>query len=142
MRRSALAQSTHQSAGQTAAVFPRREPAFHRRETHHTVTVEHIDHDVEAVNQLRLLKSEGAAREQLEIYFGKNGLTRFERLLALEDTRAMDAAKGGVLRPRLLLASAPRLWLALPARRAGDILRVQGYILAFGLRPADASGSA
>jgi hypothetical protein len=62
-------------------------------ETHHTITVEHVDHDREAVSQLRMLKSEGVAREQLEIYFGKNGLTRFERLLALEDTRAMDAAK-------------------------------------------------
>jgi hypothetical protein len=62
-------------------------------ETHHTITVEHVDHDREAVSQLRMLKSEGVAREQLEIYFGKNGLTRFERLLALEDTRAMNAAK-------------------------------------------------
>jgi hypothetical protein len=62
-------------------------------ETHHTITVEHVDHDQEAVGQLRMLKSEGVAREQLEIYFGKNGLTRYERLLALEDARAMDAAK-------------------------------------------------
>jgi hypothetical protein len=40
-----------------------------------------------------MLKSEGVTREQLEIYFGKNGLTRFERLLALEDARASDAAR-------------------------------------------------
>jgi uncharacterized protein with GYD domain len=62
-------------------------------ETHHTITVEHVDHDAEAVGQLRMLRGEGISREQLEIYFGKNGLTRFERLLALEDARSMDAAK-------------------------------------------------
>jgi hypothetical protein len=62
-------------------------------ETHHTITVEHVDHDAEAVGELRTLKGLGVARERLEELFGKNGLTRFERLLALEDARAMDAAK-------------------------------------------------
>jgi hypothetical protein len=62
-------------------------------ETHHTITVEHVDHDAEAVGELRMLKSVGVTRERLEELFGKNGLTRFERLAALEDARASDAAK-------------------------------------------------
>jgi hypothetical protein len=62
-------------------------------ETHHTITVEHVDHDAEAVGELRMLKSVGVTRERLEELFGKNGLTRFERLAALEDARASNAAK-------------------------------------------------
>jgi phage terminase small subunit len=62
-------------------------------ETHHTITVEHVDHDAEAVGELRTLKSLGVVRERLEELFGKNGLTRYERLLALEDARRSEAAK-------------------------------------------------
>jgi hypothetical protein len=62
-------------------------------ETVHHVVVQHVDHDAEAVGELRMLKSVGVARERLEKLFGKNGLTRFERLAALEDARASNAAK-------------------------------------------------
>jgi phage terminase small subunit len=62
-------------------------------ETHHHVTVEHIDHDAEAVAQLRILKGLGVARAKLEEVFGVNGITRFERLLQIEDSRRADAAK-------------------------------------------------
>jgi hypothetical protein len=62
-------------------------------ETHHHVTVEHVDHDAEAVGELRTLKSLGVAPEKLLELFGRNGLTRFERLLALEDTRRSEAAR-------------------------------------------------
>jgi hypothetical protein len=61
--------------------------------THQHVTVEHIDHDAEAVAQLRVLKGLGVAHEKLIEVFGTNGLTRFERLLALEDGKRADAAK-------------------------------------------------
>jgi hypothetical protein len=61
--------------------------------THSHVTVEHIDHDAEAVGQLRVLKGLGVTHEKLVEVFGTNGLTRFERLLALEDGKRADAAK-------------------------------------------------
>jgi phage terminase small subunit len=62
-------------------------------ETHHHLTVEHIDHDKEAVAQLRALKSLDVSRAKLEEVFGINGLTRYERLLAIEDNRRADRAK-------------------------------------------------
>ncbi len=55
-------------------------------ETRHTVTVEHVvDHDGEAVAQLRMLKSLNMARERLEEVFGFSGLSRYEKMLAIED---------------------------------------------------------
>jgi hypothetical protein len=59
----------------------------------HHVTVEHIDHDAEAVAELRVLKSLGVERAKLEQVFGVNGITRYERLLALEEGKRADAAK-------------------------------------------------
>jgi hypothetical protein len=61
--------------------------------THQHLTVEHIDHDAEAVAQLRILKGLGVAPEKLEQIFGVNGITKFERLLALEDGKRADAAR-------------------------------------------------
>ena len=62
-------------------------------ETHHHVTVSHIDHDAEAVGELRALLDMGVAKEKLEELFGRNGLTRYERLLAIEDGKRAEAAK-------------------------------------------------
>jgi len=61
--------------------------------THQHLTVEHIDHDAEAVAQLRILKGLGVAPEKLEQIFGVNGITKFERLLALEDNKRAVAAR-------------------------------------------------
>jgi phage terminase small subunit len=64
----------------------------HPIETRHTVdVVHHLDHDAEAVAQLRMLKSLGVVQEKLVDIFGFSGLGRYERMLALE-----DAKKGGV----------------------------------------------
>lgn len=58
-------------------------------ETKHTVTVEHkVDHDGEAVAQLRMLKSLNVARERLEEVFGFTGLSRYEKMLSLEDAKS------------------------------------------------------
>jgi phage terminase small subunit len=57
-------------------------------ETKHSVEVTHkIDHDAEAVAQLRMLKSLNVAREKLEEMFGFTGLSRYEQMLALEDAK-------------------------------------------------------
>jgi hypothetical protein len=61
--------------------------------THQHLTVEHIDHDAEAVAELRILKSLGVERAKLEQVFGVNGITKYERLLALEDGKRADAAR-------------------------------------------------
>jgi phage terminase small subunit len=57
--------------------------------TQHTVTVEHrIDHDAEAVAQLRTLKGLGVVKEKLIEVFGFSGLGRYERMLEAEDIKA------------------------------------------------------
>jgi phage terminase small subunit len=63
----------------------------HPIETRHTVdVVHHVDHDAEAVAQLRTLKSLGVVRDKLVEIFGFSGLGRYERMLALEEGK-----KGG-----------------------------------------------
>jgi hypothetical protein len=60
----------------------------HPAETRHTVAVHHhVDHDAEAVNQLRMLKSLDVPRAKLEEMFGFSGLSHYERLLELGDQK-------------------------------------------------------
>ena len=60
----------------------------HAVQQHHVVDVHHhVDHDAEAVAQLRMFKGLGVAREKLEEMFGFSGLGRYERLLELEDAK-------------------------------------------------------
>ena len=60
----------------------------HPVETRHEVSVVHrVDHDAEAVAQLRTLKSLDVAREKLIEVFGFSGLGRYERLLEQEQAR-------------------------------------------------------
>lgn len=61
-------------------------------EIHHTHEV--IDHDKEAVAQLRTLQSLGVAEIKLIELFGINGLERYRRMLAAE-----DAAKAATAQP-------------------------------------------
>jgi hypothetical protein len=62
----------------------------HPVETRHTVdVVHHVDHDAEAVRWLRHLKKQGAPREMLEKEFGFTGLSRYERLLGIEDAKQL-----------------------------------------------------
>lgn len=53
-------------------------------EVHHTHEV--VDHTAEGIVQLRTLQSLGVAEEKLVELFGVNGLERFRRLMATEDT--------------------------------------------------------
>jgi phage terminase small subunit len=58
----------------------------HPIETQHTITVNHrIDHDAEAVAQLRMMKRLEVARHKLEEMFGYSGLSRYERMLEEQD---------------------------------------------------------
>lgn len=58
----------------------------HPAEQRHVVDVHHhVDHDAEAIAELRMLRSLGVAREKLVEVFGFTGLPRYERLLAAED---------------------------------------------------------
>jgi hypothetical protein len=60
----------------------------HPAETRHVVDVHHhVDHDAEAVAQLRMLKGLNVARAKLEEVFGFSGLSRYERLLDFEDAK-------------------------------------------------------
>jgi hypothetical protein len=60
----------------------------HPTETRHTVDVHHhVDHDAEAIAQLRMLKSLDVPRAKLEEVFGFSGLSRYERLLELDDAK-------------------------------------------------------
>ncbi len=60
----------------------------HGVEQRHVVDVHHhVDHDAEAVAQLRMLKGLGVAQDKLIETFGFTGLPRYERLLALEDAK-------------------------------------------------------
>lgn len=61
-------------------------------EIHHTHEI--IDHDKEAVAQLRTLQSLGVAENKLNELFGGNGLERYRRMLAAE-----DAAKAAIAQP-------------------------------------------
>jgi hypothetical protein len=58
----------------------------HPAETRHHVEVHHtVDHDAEAIAQLRMFKSLDVPREKLIEVFGFSGLSRYERLLELQD---------------------------------------------------------
>jgi hypothetical protein len=70
----------------------------HPAETRHTVdVVHHVDHDAEAIAQLRMLKQLDVPKAKLEAVFGFTGLSRYERLLELEDAKRQ---------PRLIEAAA------------------------------------
>jgi hypothetical protein len=75
--------STHKDHARAIAMTLDR---VHAVETRHTVEVHHrVDHDAEAVTQLRVLKSLDVPRAKLEEMFGYSGLSHYERLLELED---------------------------------------------------------
>ena len=75
----------------------------HPVETRHTVDVVHrIDHDAEAVAQLRMLKRLDVPRAKLEEVFGFSGLGRYERLLDIEDAKRRPE-------PRLIEGTATEL---------------------------------
>jgi phage terminase small subunit len=60
----------------------------HPAEQRHVVDVHHhVDHDAEAIAQLRMLKGLDVPRARLEEVFGFTGLSHYERLLALEDAK-------------------------------------------------------
>jgi phage terminase small subunit len=65
-------------------------------ETRHNVEVTHkvVNHDQEAVDTLRYMRSIGASRAALEAHFGFTGLSRYERLLAIEDAAKSAAIEG------------------------------------------------
>jgi hypothetical protein len=64
----------------------------HPTEQRHVVDVHHhVDHDAEAVAQLRMLKALDVSREKLEEVFGFSGLSRYERMLELEDAKSRPA---------------------------------------------------
>lgn len=68
----------------------------HPAEQRHIVDVHHhVDHDAEAVAELRMLKSLDVARERLLEIFGFTGLPRYERLLAIEDAKKAPRAIEG-----------------------------------------------
>jgi Terminase small subunit len=72
------------------AVAGRIDPEITRIEGH--VTHEIIDHETEALNQLRALKALGVAREKLIEVYGGFGLDRLEKKLALEEkSKPIDA---------------------------------------------------
>lgn len=75
------------------AVIEKIEPSITRLqgEIHHTHEV--IDHNKEAVAQLRTLQSLGVAEDKLIELFGINGLERFRRMLAAEDAAKAAAAQ-------------------------------------------------
>jgi phage terminase small subunit len=52
------------------------------------------DHDAEAVAALRAFRKQGASREFLENWFGFSGLSRYEKLLAIEDGNARNIVEG------------------------------------------------
>jgi hypothetical protein len=81
----------HKDHGRAIAMILDR---VHPAETHHTVEVRHhIDHDAEAVTQLRMLKSLDVSRAKLEEMFGHSGLSHYERLLELEDQKTRPRPK-------------------------------------------------
>jgi hypothetical protein len=61
----------------------------HPIETHAVITHQvAVDHNSEALQQLKLMKELGVPRPQLEAFFGYNGLPRFEAMLAERDGKA------------------------------------------------------
>jgi hypothetical protein len=65
-------------------------------EQRHVVEHHHvIDHDAEAIAQLRMLKSLEVAREKLVEVFGFTGLSRYEQMLAREDGKKAPPAIEG-----------------------------------------------
>jgi phage terminase small subunit len=75
----------------------------HPAETRHTVdVVHHVDHDAEAVAQLRMLKQLDVPRAKLEAVFGFTGLSRYERLLDIDDAKRRPG-------PRLIEGTATEL---------------------------------
>jgi hypothetical protein len=72
----------------------------HPAETRHQVDVHHhaVDHSAEAVAQLRMLKSLEVSRSKLEEVFGFSGLSRYERLLEIEEAKAPKLIEGTVNR--------------------------------------------
>ncbi len=81
-----LTTTNHKDRAKVALnVIERVDPIVQKTE----VTVTHtVDHDGEAVAQLRMLKSLNVAHERLEEVFGFSGLSRYEKLLALEDAKS------------------------------------------------------
>jgi hypothetical protein len=66
----------------------------HPAETRHTVDVVHrVDHDAEAIAQLRMLKQLDVPRAKLEEVFGFTGLSRYEHLLDIEDAKRRPGPK-------------------------------------------------
>jgi phage terminase small subunit len=60
----------------------------HGVEQRHVVDVHHhVDHDAEAIAELRMLKSLGVAQDKLIEVFGFTGLPRYERLLEIADAK-------------------------------------------------------
>jgi hypothetical protein len=57
------------------------------------VTHKHLDPDLEALEELRALRSLGTSREKLIDLFGTNGLDRLERLEAADTNRRAREAK-------------------------------------------------
>lgn len=66
-------------------------------ETKHSVAVTHeiVDHTRDAVDMLRRLLEIGATREMLVKEFGFTGLSRYEKLLAIEDAKKVGAVIDG-----------------------------------------------
>ena len=56
-----------------------------------------VDHEGEALAQLRMLRALGVARDRLEEVFGYTGLARYEQMLALEDERKPIDAEFSVI---------------------------------------------
>lgn len=54
-------------------------------------TVKVVDHTQAAVGDLRRLKAMGVPREELERVFGFSGLSRYEKLLAAEEAKLIEA---------------------------------------------------
>jgi hypothetical protein len=75
-----------------ACIQPRR-----ATDVHH-----HVDHDAETIAQLRMLKSLDVPRAKLEEVFGFTGLSRYERLLDIEDAKRRPG-------PRLIEGTATEL---------------------------------
>jgi phage terminase small subunit len=66
----------------------------HPTEQRHVVDVHHhVDHDAEAIAQLRMLRGLGVARAKLEEVFGFSGLSHCERLLELEEAKNRPAPR-------------------------------------------------
>jgi phage terminase small subunit len=87
---------THREHGRAIGMVLDR---VHGVEQRHVVDVHHhVDHDAEAVAELRMLKSLDVAQEKLIEVFGLTGLPRYERLLAVEDARkAPRVIEGNVI---------------------------------------------